>query len=290
MQALQEIMETIRAVKKGNHHSRMIVLLAALDVRNAFYSARWVDMIGALKRFKVLEHLLRIIESYLSDRVLTYETVDGTRSRQIKAGAAQESILGPDLLNISYDDILPMDMPEGTYLSGYADDIVAFIAARDTEKIQWKLNQVMRRVDGWMQSHGLELAMQKAELTLITGKRIPKVITMQVAKEEIKTKMALKHLGIMMDTKLTFWDHVRMASDEVETVTMTLSRLMAHVNGPRSEKRRLLMTVAQSILLYGSEVWADALKKKTYRKRIAGDTDADDAEHTFFKCERWAGF
>ena len=30
------------------------------------------------------------------------------------------------------------------------------------------------------------------------------------------------------------------------------------------------MTVAQSTVLYGSEVWADALKKKTYRKRIAG--------------------
>ena len=93
-------------------------------------------MIGALKRFKVPEYLLRIIESYLSDRVLTYETADGTRSRQITAGAAQGSILGPDLLNISYDDILRMDMPEGTYLLGYADDIVAVIAARDAVKLQ----------------------------------------------------------------------------------------------------------------------------------------------------------
>ena len=71
-----------------------------------------------------------------------------------------------------------------------------------------------------------------------------------------------------MDTKLTFWDHIRMASDKAATVTTALSRLMANVHGPRSEKRRLLM--AYSILLYGSEVWADALKKKTYRKRVAG--------------------
>ena len=75
-----------------------------------------------------------------------------------------------------------------------------------------------------MQNHGLELAMQKTELTQITGKRMPKVITMQVGKEEIKTKMALKHLGIMMDTKLTLWDHIRRASDKTAKCGLTLLR------------------------------------------------------------------
>ena len=145
-------------------------------------------------------------------------------------------------------------MPEGTYLSGYVDDIVAGIAARDTVKLQWKLNQVMRLVNGWMQNHGLELAIQETKLKPITGKRIPKVIKMQVGKEEIETMMVIKHLGIMMDTKLTFWDHIRMALDKAASVTTALSRLMPNVNGPRSGKRRLLITVAQSILLYGSEV------------------------------------
>ena len=139
-------------------------------------------------------------------------------------------------------------------MSGYVDDIVAGIAARDTVKLQWKLNQVMRLVNGWMQNHGLELAIQETKLKPITGKRIPKVIKMQVGKEEIETMMVIKHLGIMMDTKLTFWDHIRMALDKAASVTTALSRLMPNVNGPRSGKRRLLITVAQSILLYGSEV------------------------------------
>ena len=75
--------------------------------------------------------------------MLTYETADGIRSRLITTGAAQGSILGPDLRSISYDGILRTDMPEGTYLSGYADDIVAVIVARDTDKMQWKLNRIM---------------------------------------------------------------------------------------------------------------------------------------------------
>ena len=44
---------------------------------------------------------------------------------------------------------------------------------------------------------------------------------------------------------------------------------MANVRGPRPSKRRLLMSVTQSIMLYGAEIWADALKKETYRRRLA---------------------
>lgn len=124
-----EIVETVHSVQNGNHFSRQIVLLATLDVRNAFNSAMWIDMIDALKKFEIPRYLLRMISSYLTDRVLTYATTDGTRRKQITAGAAQESILGPNLWNVSYDAILRIEMPENTYLSGYVDDIVVVIAA-----------------------------------------------------------------------------------------------------------------------------------------------------------------
>ena len=94
-----------------------------------------------------------------------------------------------------------MKMPEGTYLAGYVDDIVAVIVARDVEKVQWKLNHVIRLVNRWMGEHGLELATQKTELVLISGKRTPRIITMQVGTEMIETRIAVKHLGIMIDSK-----------------------------------------------------------------------------------------
>uniref|UniRef100_T1HQD3 SH3 domain-containing protein n=1 Tax=Rhodnius prolixus TaxID=13249 RepID=T1HQD3_RHOPR len=39
--------------------------------------------------------------------------------------------------------------------------------------------------------------------------------------------------------------------------------------GPRASTRRVLMSIIHSTLLYGTEVWADALNKMAYRKRIA---------------------
>ena len=65
---------------------------------------------------------------------LLYNTSSRPRVKHIISGAAQEFILGPDLSNINYDRILRDDMPEGTFLVGYADDIAAIATARNTEE------------------------------------------------------------------------------------------------------------------------------------------------------------
>ena len=51
-------------------------------------------------------------------------------TNKITSGAAQGSILGPELWNITYDEFLKIDMPPDTHLVGYADDIAAVIAER----------------------------------------------------------------------------------------------------------------------------------------------------------------
>ena len=43
---------------------------------------------------------------------------------------------------------------------------------------------------------------------------------------------------------------------------------MTNVGEPRSCKHRLLMTVGQSVFLYGAVVRADALNKKVYQKKL----------------------
>ena len=148
-----------------------------------------------------------------------------------------------------------MEMPEGAFLVGYADDIAAIIEARDLEIAQMKLNQVMRRIFGWLEDHHLDLAVHKTEILIMTMKRIETVIPMQVGTVAIETKRAVKHLGVKLDTKLTFWEQIKDASNKAAKVTTNLSRLMKNVGGPKPGKRRLLMSVTQNILLNGAEIW-----------------------------------
>ncbi|MGQ7310013.1 hypothetical protein ACTGYF_10915, partial [Streptococcus suis] len=71
----------------------------------------------------------------------------------------------------------------------------------------------------------------------------------------------VKYLGITLDNKVTYWEHIKAASDKAAKRTTMLSKLMANVGGPTQSKRKLLMSVTESVMLYGSEIWSDALKQ-----------------------------
>ena len=270
IQAIQEVIEAARATERGNHFSRPICLLVTLDVKNAFNSLRWVDVLRALEHdFNIPYYLLKIMEDYLDDRSLLYTTTNGPTSRKVTSGAAQGSILGPDIWNISYDGILRIKMPDGTFLVGYADDIVAVITGRNVEIAQMLLNQVMRRIRSWMNDHGLDLALAKTEIVLITKKHIPVIRHMQVEAASVETKTSIKYLGMKIDSKLAFWEEISTRADKAARIVASLNRVMANVGGPRPCKRRLLLHTAESVMLYGSEIWADALRFEKYRRRMA---------------------
>ena len=67
--------------------------LVTLDVKNAFNSANWGWIKGALAKLGVPSYLARLIESYFSDRLLWYETDDGPKEYIVTAGVPQGSVL-----------------------------------------------------------------------------------------------------------------------------------------------------------------------------------------------------
>ena len=69
---------------------------------------------------------------------------------------------------------------------------------------------------------------------------------------------AVRYLGVWIDSRLTFGEHIRRTMERATRVAEALSRLMPNVGGSREAKRRLLASVANSIVFYGAEVWADA--------------------------------
>lgn len=78
------MIDTVNQADAACHQARLIVLLIILDVRNAFNSARWVDMLEALQRtFRVSDYLLVIVHDYLRDCRLLYETEEVRRTTEV---------------------------------------------------------------------------------------------------------------------------------------------------------------------------------------------------------------
>ncbi|XP_060665723.1 uncharacterized protein LOC132798010 [Drosophila nasuta] len=105
-------------------------IVMTLDVKNAFNSANWSCIIGALRRFNTPSYLMEIIEDYFRKRILRYRTDNGTKSFNITGGVPQGSVLGPLLWNIMYDGILRLDVPESATIVGFADDVALVVTAK----------------------------------------------------------------------------------------------------------------------------------------------------------------
>lgn len=98
-------------------------------------------------------------------------------------------ILGPDF---SYDGIL------------HTGDIAPVELAGNVDEAQKLLNQVMERVMSWSVKHGLDFATEKPEIVLLTRKKIPMTLPIQVGTKWVQTRNTGNYLGLMIDTKLTF--------------------------------------------------------------------------------------
>ena len=60
------------------------------------------------------------------------------------ARVAKGSILGPDIWNVGYDEVLNLLTPPGVYLVGYANDLVIVIMTKDTRLAQMRLSQATK--------------------------------------------------------------------------------------------------------------------------------------------------
>ena len=76
--------------------------LAALDVKNAFNSARWDTVCQALDRLETPQYLRKMITSYFSDRQLMYDTQEGPRSYRVTGGGGGTSGLGTGSSLVEY--------------------------------------------------------------------------------------------------------------------------------------------------------------------------------------------
>lgn len=105
--------------------------------------------------------------------------------------------------------MLGLEIPDGCFLDGYTDGVSVIIIARNMMLAQTRLDQTMQIIRHWMGVHGLELAKAKIEIMLLTKKRIPKVHPLMFRNTFVQTKAVVKYLGLMLDTRLAFGEHIR---------------------------------------------------------------------------------
>ena len=254
--------------KRWKSGSKKYCLLVTLDMKNAFNSARWKNICQALDKPDVPAYLKNMIKSYLTNRLLVYDTQDGPKEYQITGGVSQGSVLGSPLWNIMYIDLLKIQLPPEAEMVAFADDAGLIITGKDLEEIRRILGDCYEKVEPWMKSVGLELADYKTEAVMFTSRKKVETTTLDVGQCTITAQPNVRYLGMMLDVRLNFKAHVQYDAAKAARVANALARLMPNIGGPRQPWRKLLASVATSILTYGIAIWGETLKIEKYRCKM----------------------
>lgn len=269
MDAMEKVIGLAREASAGITKKRKLCTLVTLDIKNAFNSAPWQKIDSAIAMKGIPGYLIQLIRSYLSNRSLMYEENGEFYSRAVTCGDPQGSVLGPILWNIMYDDLLRLQMPNGCNKVGFADDIGVVGVAIEDFVLEDIMNTAIDAIANWQVNCGLQLAPEKTEAVMLTGKRSFQRPRIVIKDYEIEFKKSIRYLGIELDTRLRFGAHVTKVAKKATKAATALSRLMPRVGGLTVEKRKLLSTVVNSIMLYACPIWADVTKIEKYRVQRA---------------------
>ena len=265
IEAIDRVVQLIGMTKRGVRQTRKKHIVVAIDVRNAFNTIAWSAVKKELKHWDMPGYLKRIIADYFTNRQIT-----GSYGQKIgiSCGVPQGSIMGPLIWNIVYDSILRMDMGPKTTIIAYADDIVVIGTDKEMKNIEKEVNWQLARINEKLEQMGLEIAPDKSEAIVITGRTQEEPVRIRIKGEEIKIKESIKYLGVIIDAKLSFKEHLWKTVEKTGNLIGALGRLMPNIGGPGSRKRRIMGMTGLSIILYGAEVWGRAIGNKTYKQKV----------------------
>lgn len=264
--AIERVLQAAHGAALGATQHRDICVVVSVDVSNAFNTVPWPKIDEALQRRNCPQYLLRIIRSYLEDRNVLVG--DSLRRRSVTCGVPQGSVIGPALWNVFYDDLLDRDMPAGVQMVAFADDVAIIGIARTGDQATELMNPALESVAEWMRDNGLRLAPSKTEAIVLTKKKVFTTPKLTVEGHPVTVRRHMRYLGVELDTRLSFTQHIASASKKATSAALAISRLMPNIGGPSASKRALLGSVVNSKLLYASSVWA-AGGVKTAKNRAA---------------------
>ena len=151
----------------------------------------------------------------------------------------------------------------------FADDVAVVLVAKHLEELQAAFSTTIRRIRQWMRSADLSLAEHKTEALLVSSPKKIETITIRVGDHDIQSVPNIRYLGVVLDARRNFKEHIASVSRKASAVQGLLSQIIPSIRGLRQPRSRLLATVVSSVLLYEAPVWAKSLEKTSYRKTMS---------------------
>ena len=242
-----------------------VVSMLALDLGGAFDNVSHERLLHIIRTEGYPQWITQCVQSFLSNRK-TKILFSGYESNwfHTQAGIPQGSPLSPILFLLFISELLAtFQRPNGDTLAlGFVDDTNLYTWGNSASENCKRLEAAHDRCVAWAKRHGARFAPDKYKL-IHFRRRQPRndtgdlASTVRIEGSHVKAETSLRVLGVQVDPKLQWHDHIKKAREKGNSAFKALSRITASTWGPSTRRARLVYSaVVRPTALYGAQVWA----------------------------------
>ena len=259
------------AMAKNNY-----AVLALLDVEGAFDNATYKSMLDPLRAKGTPEQFISWISDFLVTRKSSITVKGVHREIYHTRGTPQGGCSSPYLWSCVINELIKAIKPmSGINIICYADDIALITKGPDLEDCIDRLQQGVTAVEQWAATHSLSMSHSKSEILLLTKKRKYSSIVMSAPPIKVGGVPVdyavgpVRYLGIWLDRKLSWSDHVRIKCGKVNKLLRKAISATGRWWGLKPYQGRYFWeALGRTVLSYGCLAWHHSTRKKCIRARL----------------------
>lgn len=224
-----------------------------LDVAQAFDKVWHEGLIHKLNKLLPKQYV-ELLSSYISNRLFRVKQEDEySELKEVNAGVPQGSVLGPVLYLLYTSDLPEMD---DVTVATFADDTALLAVGQNIDISTDKLQRACDKIYKWTKDWKIKLNELKSSHVNFTNKRWSNPPTLNISGTVVPFENKAKYLGMTLDTKLRWKEHVKKKRAELGLKYRQHYWLLGR-NSQLAIHNKILIynQIIKPIWLYGIQLW-----------------------------------
>ena len=236
--------------------------------------------------FYGIRRILPWVKDFLTERKQSV-VIDGVKSRfvTVTSGLPQGTVLAGLLFLIFIND-LPASVTE-SFTGVFCDDTL-LAKEISTQSDATDLQNDLNRVYEWTQMWGMQFNTIKCIQMTVTNKTNHFSFNYYLNNEILTKKNTIKYLGVTIDNKLTFKDHIQEKCKKATTVLNMLRRNLHFA--PKAVKCKAYQACVLPIIEYASTCWSPTSDKLENSIEMIQHNAAKFVSNTYSKKKDYKNF